>query len=215
MFVTIRLYRQHDMDLISLYNMKDFKFLKKMKSALIAYSKKEDYPINIPSFRVVPGYIKYITVMHIKLDEKKDAEAIKVLTSMKPGLRNSFLKAMFRNYLTNIPLTSYENNDDGLIFLKRTESINKQPKSDTVKVKKEISEKIKEYKIKEKSSNISTVDMPDIRKPNYRLYQDSVVTNFDLDKQNKKAKKKESENLNNNDADDFDLTSAFEDLINE
>lgn len=116
MQVTIRLYRQHDMDLVALYRTEGFSFQKAMKEALRAFATKQDYRIKRPrDAKIKPGYVPKLIQMHIKLDPQKDADSVKALSYIRYGYRSSFLKALFRKYMTSEPLDAYRNRND-LIF---------------------------------------------------------------------------------------------------
>ena len=49
MQISIRLYRQHDMDLIRMYMNKSFKFTSEMKNALISFANNTPYQIITPN----------------------------------------------------------------------------------------------------------------------------------------------------------------------
>ena len=116
MQITVRLYRQHDMDLVGLYRTKDFKFQRHMKNALKAYAEGKDYRINHPGDEDIrKGYVPKIVQMHIYLTQEQDASAISVLQTIRDGYRGAFLKALFRKYLNNEPLSAYRDRKD-LIF---------------------------------------------------------------------------------------------------
>lgn len=104
---TIRLHRQHDMDLISLYRVKGFNFTHEMKSALRACANGTDYKIRVPKQDYRPGYIKRSIHLHISLDPKKDADIIGLLGDVRQGQGNAFMKAVFRNCLEYIPFRAY------------------------------------------------------------------------------------------------------------
>ena len=116
MQITVRLYRQHDMDLVGLYRTKDFKFQRHMKNALKAYAEGKDYRINHPGDEDIrKGYVPKIVQMHIYLTVEQDADAISALKTIREGYSGAFLKALFRKYLNNEPLEAYKDRKD-LIF---------------------------------------------------------------------------------------------------
>lgn len=116
MQITVRLYRQHDMDLVGLYRTKDFKFQRHMKNALKAYAEGKDYCIHHPGDKDIrKGYVPKIVQMHIYLTPEQDESAISVLQTIRDGYRGAFLKALFRKYLNNEPLAAYKDRKD-LIF---------------------------------------------------------------------------------------------------
>lgn len=104
---TIRLHRQHDMDLISLYRVEGFSFAKEMKQALHACAAGKEYKIHVPKEDYRPGYIKKSLHLHIFLDPKKDADILKLLSTVRKGQGNAFMKAVFRNSLDYIPYRAY------------------------------------------------------------------------------------------------------------
>lgn len=104
---TIRLHRQHDMDLISLYRVKGFNFTHEMKSALRACANGTDYKIRVPKQDYRPGYIKRSIHLHISLDPKRDEDIIGLLGDVRQGQGNAFMKAVFRNCLEYIPFRAY------------------------------------------------------------------------------------------------------------
>lgn len=116
MQITVRLYRQHDMDLVGLYRTKDFKFQRHLKNALKAYAEGKDYRIDHPGDEDIrKGYVPKIVQLHIYLNPSLDNNAISVLQTIREGYRGAFLKALFRKYLNNEPLAAYKDRKD-LIF---------------------------------------------------------------------------------------------------
>ena len=124
---TIRIYRRHDLDLFSLGIVKKYHLGREMKKALIAYAnRKAYYPPATP--KLPEGEtLKTSMMLHINLDEKKPEEkkAIELLNKTKYGYCNAFIKAIFRNYLDEIPLKAYST--DSNIYLQGTNE------SDTVR----------------------------------------------------------------------------------
>ena len=117
MQITIRLYRQHDLDLAGLYKTEGFRFQHEMKRVLVSYATGEPYTVNCPAGCVPAGYVPKIMPMRVNLNPQKPEEraVIDMLHSIKKGMRNSFLKALFRSRLNRIPLQSY-GMGDGLIL---------------------------------------------------------------------------------------------------
>jgi hypothetical protein len=107
------------MDLIALYRTEGFHFQKEMKKALISYASGQKYEIQVPKGgQVRKGYVPKIMQMHISIgntDEEK--EAVALLQEAKIGLKNSFLKALFRSCLPVVSLNSYMDGD-GLVMKK-------------------------------------------------------------------------------------------------
>ena len=95
--IPIRLYRQHDMDLIVLYLNKDFGFNKALRRALHCYG-KEPFLFMSPNLEEFgkEREIKYAYRMELKLNEEKDADIIELLNRVKPLYRNAFIKSVMR-----------------------------------------------------------------------------------------------------------------------
>ena len=113
--ITIRLHRQHDMDLINLYRIPGYKFQRVMKEVLIAAANGIPYQVQLPGKDEKPeeGYVPGCMTMHISLNMKQEKErkAYELLKSVKYGFRNSFLKALFRSYSPKLPLSSFFEGD--------------------------------------------------------------------------------------------------------
>lgn len=109
MQITLRLHRQHDMDLINLYYRPHFKFQKEIKKSLVEYASGRIHEMVLPDEAPSDGYVAKTILMHISLNPNKPEEkaAIDLLSNVKKGFRNSFIKAVFRITLPSIPLTSY------------------------------------------------------------------------------------------------------------
>lgn len=99
---TIRLYRLHDLDLITFVETHEFNLIRAVYSSLSAFAKGDAFVIEIPPRRIqkLPPlnrvYIKALT-----LDSEQDKDAIEILAKIAPGYRNSFLKNLLRMYLCN------------------------------------------------------------------------------------------------------------------
>lgn len=106
----VRLYRQHDMDLITLFFDENVRLCKLMKRTLVNYVNGDD--VEMLSFdepSKTEGYVPKCIRMHIRLNEANEREkaVIDFLASMKPGFRCSFIKALFRNSCAYIPMVGY------------------------------------------------------------------------------------------------------------
>ena len=96
----IRLYRAHDLDLITFIESHEFDFLKAVYCALNAFANDELFVIYIPPRRETE--IKLNTRHYRKtltLDEEKDKKAIEILNKISDGHINNFLKNLVRQYL--------------------------------------------------------------------------------------------------------------------
>lgn len=153
----MRLYRQHDMDLVGLYRTEGFKFQKQVKAALKAHAKNEEYRIEQPkTAKIKEGYVPKTILMHIYLDSTNDIDAITVLKTIRVGYRNAFLKAIVRKYLDTEPLDAYKQRND-LIFNAEEDYLEK-PKNTDKKVNKKIKEEktVESKPQKSKLNNEST-----------------------------------------------------------
>lgn len=98
MKILIRLYRRHDIDLVTLYKTPSFPMHRVLYNALRAYV--EGYSYHVPA----PEYTKDISKLDLKskyqmflfLDETKDADLIRWLKTVKPLMRNVLLKTILR-----------------------------------------------------------------------------------------------------------------------
>ena len=95
--IPLRLYRQHDMDLIILLLNKDFGFTKAMKRALHCYG-KEPYFFSVPALDEfgINREIKYAYKRELVLDSEREADIIELLDRVKPLYRNEFIKMVMR-----------------------------------------------------------------------------------------------------------------------
>lgn len=119
--ITIRIHRQHDMDLMSIYRNKSYHIAKEIKKALIAYANDAVYvPPEVDINNEIDGYVPTSAIVHITLSEKKDDErkALELLSHIKYGYRCSFIKAVFRSFLPYLPLLAYSD-DSGFVMAKR------------------------------------------------------------------------------------------------
>ena len=124
MKVTIRLHRQHDMDLFSIYRNKSYHIGREMKKCLIAYAKMEPYcPPEFNMDDATTGYVPTSCIIHIDLNPNKpdEAVAIDLLKHIKYGYRCSFIKALFRSALPYLPLLAYS--DDSGFITKRLNTV--------------------------------------------------------------------------------------------
>ena len=120
---TIRLYRVHDLDLITFMETHEFNITKAIYCALTAFSNNDYFVIEIPPKRVNELCINNkVYARQLILDEDKDYKAIELLSKIKKGGRNNFLKNLLRMYLCNPIAESYlENEADIYDFLKKFE----------------------------------------------------------------------------------------------
>ena len=113
MMITLRLYRQHDLDLITLYRHPSFSLPAAIKKALKAYVKKEQFAIKQPpTYELPKEKISKIVQMHISLKEDEDSDIIEWIKDIKEGFRNSVLKNIIRGYLMGPYIFSYQKSSD-------------------------------------------------------------------------------------------------------
>lgn len=98
MYIKVRLYKKYDLDLCKLYISRPRYFTRQLGDALRAYYRGKPYQADFQSI----GIKEPPNVIEIKLllDEKFDADIINALKSIIPKQRNSFIKKLFRHYLT-------------------------------------------------------------------------------------------------------------------
>lgn len=108
MMITLRLYRQHDLDLITLYRHPTFSLPIAIKNALISYVRGKPLYIKQPTpYKITNEKIPKIVQMHISLDNKFDTDIINWLKNIKEGYRNSLLKNIVRGYICAPCIYSY------------------------------------------------------------------------------------------------------------
>ena len=99
MMITLRLYRQHDLDLITLYRHPSFSLSNAIKKALCAYVRNESFYIEQPvPYDMGKEKVPKIVQIHIQLPDE-DNDAIEWIKGIKEGYRNSVLKNVVRGYI--------------------------------------------------------------------------------------------------------------------
>lgn len=109
MNVIVRLYWQHDLDLVALTLHPMFEMGKWMKKAMIAYAQgDEEFHIPLPPEMPLEKPLENSDA-HFALDPKNEIEneVIKILQQFRNGQRNSVIKLIFRNYLDELFLKPY------------------------------------------------------------------------------------------------------------
>ncbi len=115
MIVVVRLYRQHDLDLLTLYFNDNIKLGTLMKRTVLAYANGDSVPgTDFGEPENTNGYMPKSACFHIKFNENKESEkeAVELLKCIKPGYRCSFVKALFRNSSAYLPMVAYTNGSD-------------------------------------------------------------------------------------------------------
>jgi hypothetical protein len=106
MKVMLRLYRQHDLDLLYLHKSKEFSMQKNVKLALRAYINGQQLTITVPDVAVTKT-LPRLSQFHIFLSEKEDADIIEWLEKVSKGYRNSLIKNILRHYMSDIMVNPY------------------------------------------------------------------------------------------------------------
>ena len=117
MNVIVRLYWQHDLDLVALTLHPMFEMGKWMKKAMIAYAQgDEEFHIPLPP-EMPPEKPLENCDAHFALDPKNEIEndVIKILQQFRNGQHNSVIKLIFRNYLDELFLKPYIDTDTYIV----------------------------------------------------------------------------------------------------
>lgn len=107
--VMLRIYRQHDMDLVGLHLHSSFMLGRAIKQALMAYVRGEVFKIDTPVEEELPNEIRRVYQIQIFLDDIKDKDIIDWLKTTNPGQRNSLIKNIFRSYAFSLYVKGYGN----------------------------------------------------------------------------------------------------------
>lgn len=102
MKVIIRLYRQHDLDLLTLKHTSK-SFQKDVREALRSYVRKNNFKISVSDDLSLKAWPRS-SQCHISLNDEKDKDIILWLASVSKGYRNSLIKNIVRSYLSR-PIT--------------------------------------------------------------------------------------------------------------
>lgn len=111
MRVIIRLYRQHDLDLIDLYLNSDKRFNKIIRESLFAHVRNEDYRVDIPSIHGSEEKIHKAYRITVWLGSK-DQDIINWLKTVKTGHRNALIKNIIRGFLPSVNDAIYLQDDE-------------------------------------------------------------------------------------------------------
>lgn len=100
MIVTVRIYKRHDPDLVSLIENYEFDIKKAIFCALSGYMKKETFVISLPPKREAPYKTSGRVIRgDLRLDDIEDEALIKFITKIPIGERNCAIKTILRLYL--------------------------------------------------------------------------------------------------------------------
>lgn len=129
--ITVRLYRMHDLDLITFVELHKLNLNKAVYCALTAFTNGELFFIKIPEKRDSESILdlKRVYSFNVILDTDKDKAAIDILNKITKGKKNNFLKNLLRLYLCN-PMSEcfLENEDDASFFYEKFEIFRKGKK---------------------------------------------------------------------------------------
>ena len=111
----IRMYKRHDMDLITIYKTSGISLHKAIYNSLKAYVNKDVYLIKTPEAVTNMSIINFNSHYQIilNLDDNKDADIIAWLKKIKKGMRNAAIKMVVRGCLvgTTAYACSTDDND--------------------------------------------------------------------------------------------------------
>ena len=107
-FVPIRLYRMHDLDLITFIKAHQLDLQQAMYCAVKAFCNDDHFVITIPPLREdwEKTEFKKMYRRNLYLDAEKDQDIIEMLRKIEDGYRNNFLKNLLRLYLCN-PMSEF------------------------------------------------------------------------------------------------------------
>ena len=107
MRIKIRIYNPYDLDIIALTEAPGFSVANAMKQTLIYYAMGKRYLIEIPALTEQLVNEQYVKGFYVELDDVKDAKAVEFIKSIPDGLRNSFMKSIFRASFEVAPVSLY------------------------------------------------------------------------------------------------------------
>jgi hypothetical protein len=105
MRIKIRIYNPYDLDIIALTEAPGFSVANAMKQTLIYYAKGMRYLVEIPVLTESLNEEKYVKGFYVELDDVVDAKAVALIKSVPEGLRNSFMKSIFRASFEVAPIS--------------------------------------------------------------------------------------------------------------
>lgn len=101
--ITIRLYRAHDLDLITFTEIHKLDIQKAVYCALSSFVSGDLFLIEIPKLREEVQNLRRVYAFILTLDDERerDVKMLEVLSKINAGRRNNFLKNLLRLYLCN------------------------------------------------------------------------------------------------------------------
>lgn len=106
MDILIRFYVAHDLDLLELKARENFDMRATIKKALRAFVRNEDFIVSIPNEKPKNNFFKN-DCLSIRIKNSKDQDIIDFITNIRPGLRNSAIKNILRNYIPAFNIEPY------------------------------------------------------------------------------------------------------------
>jgi hypothetical protein len=115
--VGIRIYRDHDIDLVLLYKNPTFGFQKAIKQAIRAYVREQPYFIFVPeTFDISDKQFKYSYQAFLDFDEDDDADVLAWLKTLQDRSRNKAIKSVLRGCIIgNLAYGCAKSDDDRLV----------------------------------------------------------------------------------------------------
>ena len=134
-----------DLDLLSLYYNRQFRFPEEVKRTLCAYVSNNDYSVLLPD-HMKETIVPFTPVqINISLDDREDKDVIFFLQKIKKGYRSAAVKSIFRNYLQRPAIDVFLISGSEIILRKEKGHIEPQ----------------KEHKEVEKQKPLTTTIQPD------------------------------------------------------
>ena len=202
---TIRLYRLHDLDLITFIMTHEFDIMHAIYSSVTAFAKGEAFLISIPPITTSEmPQLRRVYTKTLILDTGKDALTISMLDRISPGKRNNFIKNLLRLYLMYPFSECFFNSPEDLQYFEEKLKVFRtgQREVRAGKLKKS------RYKKKELSSQYMIEKTPDEEakqentEKNQPVIDDSIVSPVET---------KQEPDLNSSVADD-EILAIFNDL---
>lgn len=107
MRIKIRIYNPYDLDIIALTEAPGFSVANAMKQTLKYYAAGKRYLVEIPTLTDTLVNEKYVKGFYVELDDVKDAQAVEFIKQIPDGLRNAFMKNIFRASFEVCPLSLF------------------------------------------------------------------------------------------------------------
>ena len=169
MKIIVRLYRQHDLDLLVLKQGIASSFQKVVREAIRNYVREQPYLIDVSNQLSLSNTPKS-SQFHITLFDDKDSDVIQWLSGVSKGYRNSLIKNIVRSYLSRPVVDGYLTNGTPLIAQKTEKKSEKEILTKIMSV--DITEKTKEDVELKRFSEVVTPIQPES--------QPTVSGDFDL-----------------------------------